>query len=66
MGELVVVAQRTDLVDALADDVEAHHHLDGVIAELLGVLEGMGGGLGVDRRARECEQGCHVGLSRSH
>ena len=45
-------------------DVDADHHLDGVVAEAVGVLEGVGGGLGIDRGGREGELGRHV-VSRS-
>jgi hypothetical protein len=51
--ELVIVAEPAQRVGLLAYRVGVDHHLDPVVAEPRGQLEGVGGALGVDRRRRQ-------------
>ena len=54
--QLVVLGQLLDRGDLLAQRVDADHHLDGVVADLGGVREGVRGRLGVDRGGREATE----------
>jgi hypothetical protein len=51
--DAVIVRQPLERLGVLADRIRPDHHLDAVVAEARGDLEGGGRRLGIDRRRRQ-------------